>query len=247
MRSTLFVFAGALVLPATAAAQAPPPQPAPTQAPTQAPPPQGAPPPATTQPPSPYPPQPYPYPPQQYPAGTYPPPAYPPPAYPPPPGYPAYPPAQPQYQAPYELKYKEGQPIPAGYRLKEEPRYGLALGGWLTLSIPYGIGLIAASASDFDNESGWLILPALGPWFMMGRRDYGDCDNSSSNDGLQCLADVFVVMGLLVDGIVQAGGTTMLILGYTLEKKTLVRSDMSWTVRPRSIGSGYGLAAAGVF
>ncbi len=212
---------------------------------------QQAPPPAQ---PSAYPPQQYPpqqYPPQQYPPQQYPPQQYPPQQYPPqqypPQQYPAPRPAPYGYQAPYELPYKEGQPIPVGYHLTEQPRYGLALGGWLTLGIPYGISIIAASAGNFENESTWLLLPVFGPWMTLGRRDYGDCDDSSSDEGLTCVADVFVVMGLIMDGIAQAGGATMLIIGYTSTKKKLIRDDMGLRISPRAIASGYGLMVSGDF
>lgn len=200
-------------------------------------------PPPSAPPPQQYPPPPQ-YPPPQYPPPQYPPPQYPPPQYPPP----QYPAQSSGYQSPYELPYKPGQPIPPGYRLTEEPRYGLALGGWLTLGIPYGIGLIAASAGDFDNESMWLLVPVFGPWMTIRRRDYGDCDSEAGDsENLDCVADVFVVMGLIVDGIAQAGGLTMILIGYTAQKQKLVRNDVAWHVGPRAIGSGYGLAASGSF
>jgi len=202
-------------------------------------------------PPQPYPPQQYPpqqYPPQQYPPQQYPPQQYPPPQYQPqqyqPPRQAPY-----GYQAPYELPYKEGQPIPVGYHPIERPRYGLALGGWLTLGIPYGISIVAASAGNFENESSWLLLPVLGPWMTLGRREYGDCDNSASDkENADCVADVFVVMGLIMDGLAQAGGATMLIIGYTTTKTKLVRNDVARVqIGPRRIASGYGVAVSGDF
>ena len=81
----------------------------------------------------------------------------------------------------------------------------------------------------------------------MGRRDYGDCEDSSSDEGLDCVADVFVVMGLLIDGMAQTGGAIMLAVGYGTQKKKLVRDDVALRVGPRAIGSGYGLVASGSF
>jgi hypothetical protein len=206
-----------------------------------------APPPATTQPPPAYPPSPYPpaaYP-QYPPPGYAPPPGYPPPTY-PPQTYP-YPPAQP----PLELPYRAGQPIPPGYRLREEPRWGLVTGGYILAGIPYGLSIVAATTADFENETLWLVVPFAGPWMTLGRRDYADnCDNSSdpqgSEGGLDCVGDVFAVMGLVFDGILQLGGGTMLLLGYTLEKKTLVR-QLAITVTPGHVGSGKGLVVSGAF
>jgi hypothetical protein len=180
-------------------------------------------------------PAPYPSPPAYYPP-PYP---YPPAAY-PPPGYHRPPP-------PDELPYREGAPIPAGYHREERLRTGLVTAGWIVTAIPYGIGLIAAAGSDFRNQSGWLAVPYAGPWLTIGRRDYS-CDDSDDEDaGLKCFGDVFLVMGLVFDGLVQAAGGTMLLIGYTSPKTLLVRDDAKLHLRPMRIGSGHGLGIDGSF
>ena len=39
----------------------------------------------------------------------------------------------------------------------------------------------------------------------------------------------------------------MITIGYTSQKKKLVRNDVTLALGPRAIGSGYGLLASGVF
>ena len=170
-----------------------------------------------------------------------------------PPGYPpAY--GQPQlpqspslppagYEPPAELPYEAGAPIPVGYRPVEEPRRGLVIAGFIVTSIAYGIGVMAALANDFDNSSIYMIIPFAGPWLTMGRREYGDCSDSGSDDSLRCVGDVFVVMGLITDGAIQAIGGSLLLAGYASSYTKLVRSDLAWTFGPRRMGSGYGFAA----
>jgi hypothetical protein len=187
----------------------------------------------------------------QTPAPGAPPPA-PPPGYPPPPPYYApYPPpyayAPPPAQPPPILPYREGEPIPAGYHLEEHPRKGLVTAGWILTGISYGIGVTAASSASFKNESGWLAVPLAGPWLTLGRRDY-HCDKNSHNyDSADCVGDVFVVMGLIMDGVLQTGGGTLLLVGYLSTKQELVRDDVVLRIRPMRVGSGHGVGVSGSF
>jgi len=170
----------------------------------------------------------------------------------PPPGYPlSLPPpslASSGYQAPLELPYTAGEPIPLGYRLVEEPRYGLVTAGWVLTGVTYGLGAAAALSANFDNASGFMLVPFVGPWLTLGRRDHADCsDSSGADDGLRCVGDVFVILGIVADGLLQAGGAALLFSGYLAKRAKLVRADLAWSLSPRPIGSGYGLAATGAF
>jgi hypothetical protein len=253
----LLVAATSLAAASVATAQTPPPGPAPGAAAPPQPgqpgqpgypqPPYGYPPYQPGQP-SPYPPgQPYPYP---YPPGQpYP---YPPgQAYPYPPPYPySYPPAAPPPAAPPpEQTWQEGDPTPAGFHVEERPRKGLVTAGILVTAIPYGIGVMGAAAADFKNSSLWLLAPWLGPWMTLGRRDYacGDKSDDSARDGAKCLGEVFLVMGLIADGVVQTAGGVLLLTGYLTAKPTLVRDAATLRVAPMPVGTGYGLGAVGAF
>ena len=158
------------------------------------------------------------------------------------------PPVATGYQPPLELPYTPGEPIPLGYRLVEEPRYGLVTAGWVLAGVAYGVGVSAAMSANFDNASSFMLVPFVGPWLTLGRRDHADCsDSSGASDGLRCVGDVFLILGIVADGLLQAGGAAMLFSGYLAKRKKLVRADWVWSLGPRPVGSGYGLAASGAF
>ena len=153
---------------------------------------------------------------------------------------PQYQPVQP-YQA-RRLRYRDGDDIPAGYRLEEKPRTGLVIAGVVMVLVPYSIVALSALAADFKNESTWLLLPVLGPWITLGTRD-----GCKKGEGLTCVADGFVSTGLVIDGILQATGAILFLVGYTNPKTELVRNDVGWRFRPMTIGSGYGAGLISTF
>lgn len=229
--------------PATAA---PPPAAA---APAPAPPPASAP-----APPAGYPPPPagtyqtYPAYPQQYPPGAYgAPPGYPP----PPPGY-AY--AYPTAPRPPESVPYDGGAVPQGYHLEERPRRGPVIAGVVVLSSAYALGLIAGSADNFPNESGWLVVPVLGPWITLATRHQeqdcsfntngtisGDCVSSDDNNTTRTV--------LVLDGLTQATGAALLIYGLASPKKVVARDFVgSLEFTPAQMGkSGFGGFVMGKF
>jgi hypothetical protein len=147
------------------------------------------------------------------------------------------------------MPYKEGRPIPVGYHVEEVPNKGLVTAGWITTTIPYGIGLFVAVSADFKNQSGWLAVPIVGPWLLMGKRSYGCHDaHGDTQESVDCVADVFVVMGLLTDGVIQAAGGSLLLAGHLSTKTVLVRDEeQALRVAPMRVGTGYGLGAMGQF
>ena len=156
------------------------------------------------------------------------------------PQYPQYQQMPPPYTSP-RSRWRDGDPVPPGYHVEEKPRSGLVTGGLIMVLVPYSIGAFAAISAKFGNESTWLLAPVVGPWLTMGARNYFSCPRSGGGDTLGCAADVFVVMGLVVSGVVQAAGATLLLVGVLNPKPTLVHDDTSLRVRPMTIGSGYGL------
>ena len=159
----------------------------------------------------------------------------------------------PQYQpmpAPYRsvrASWRDGDPVPPGYHVEDKPRSGLVTGGLIMVLVPYSIGAFATISAKFGNESTWLLAPVIGPWMTMGQRRYYDCPRSGGGDTLGCAADVFVVMGLIVSGVVQAAGATLLLVGILNTKPGLVHDEASLRVRPMTIGSGYGLGLSSGF
>jgi hypothetical protein len=199
----------------------------------------------------------------QQPAPGYPPPGYPPPGYPPPgygyppPGYGYPPPAYPYPPGAYypppaaaPPAWKDGDPVPRGYHVEYETRRGLIIAGSVTMGVPYVIGLSIASSADFENSSGWLAVPALGPWLMMAFRD-DQCDEYNNQYGSEvgdCLSDSVIRVYLTLDGLAQAAGAIMLTVGLADKKSRLVANESSrFVITPTRVGSGYGLGALGRF
>jgi hypothetical protein len=168
----------------------------------------------------------------------------------PPPPQPTYPqspyPAQPQYQAPPWTpppRYEGADRVPPGYHIEDEPRHGLVVAGWTLLLVPYALGAVTALGTKGDNQSSWLYAPVIGPWFVLAGRSYAGCDQSSADvgSGLGCVADVFAVMGLIVDGVLQAAGVTLLALGYLNPRHELVRDQPALRIFPARVGTGEGI------
>jgi len=168
----------------------------------------------------------------------------------PPPAYPAPPPpvAVPYPVGPKRMAYQDGQPVPAGYRVEERVRQGPVIAGALLLGIPYVIGLTIASFADYKNQSGWLAVPAAGPWLMLSLHKSPDCGGTGqSNTDCSNVLDFALRFYLTIDGVLQATGTGLLLFGLS-GRKLLIRDDVAFTVRPMPIGrDGYGPAVIGRF
>ncbi|MBK8258648.1 MAG: hypothetical protein IPK82_39065 [Polyangiaceae bacterium] len=169
-----------------------------------------------------------------------PPPGYGQPGYYPPPGYgqPYYP-NPPADTRPLTLDYEEDQPIPAGYHLRTRVRRGLVgggaglLGGMWLLSVI--VGAVGSSADEAVTGNGdeWvpMYIPIAGPFVAIGTV-------GSSGAGTAFL---------MLDGIAQAGGAAMLILGIAMPEKKLVRDSMTFHVTPDvAVTPMFGGTSAGV-
>lgn len=187
-----------------------------------------------------------------------PPQGYPPPGYqqqPPPPGYGYYPAAPPPgwyyQQPPATLPYRKDEPIPPGYRLERRPRTGLIIAGAVVTAVPYFIGLSVASAAKFENATGFLAIPALGPWLTLAVRDNTNCYNRSlgTTSDYYCPADAGVVTLLVMDALIQTTGAILFLVGIASDRELLVRQDVAkLRLTPLQFnGSGYGLGLRGGF
>jgi hypothetical protein len=163
---------------------------------------------------------------------------------PPPPGgaagaYYAYPEAA--YGSLPDYAYRKGTLIPPGYHLEDRPRQGFVTAGYLVTGIPYAIGLMAAASAQFENQSGWLVVPFLGPWMTIGRRDYACIGKDDADrDSADCAGDA-VIAPLIVDGILQSVGGMFLAIGYLVTKQYVVKDELAFIILPSRVGSGYGL------
>lgn len=205
------------------------------------------------------PPPPPPAPSQPAPAyGQPPPPGYgqqPPPGYgqPPPPGYGQQPPpgygyGPPPPQGPEEMDYIEGMTIPPGYTRDSQIRKGLVIGGAVTFGtmwlLSVAVGAVAMEIEEEDDEwggdsdgvsptdAGMLMIPVGGPFISIATYE----------------ASAGGAVLLVIDGIAQAGGLAMLIVGLAAKKDVLVRTgDVEMTVTPM-VGQGRtGLGVLGRF
>jgi hypothetical protein len=146
-----------------------------------------------------------------------------------------------------ELPYEEGDPIPPGYRLREQKRRGLIIAGSIVTGIPWVISLTAATGADFENKSGYLIVPGIGPWLMLLAG--GASDRSCGSDSVLCEESRAGLRAVLVfDGLVQSAGAAMFAAGFLFPRQRLVREDVTVSVVPATIAPGaYGLTAVGTF
>jgi hypothetical protein len=136
--------------------------------------------------------------------------------------------------------YEDGDQIPPGYHAESRIRTGLVVGGAVTFGVLYLLSvLVGAAISDtnkaFNNNKDngdFLFVPVAGPFLQMTKTD-----SSSGN------------VTLAIDGIAQAAGATMFIVGVTSPKTVLVRNDLAEVhVMPMKMGTnGGGLGLVGTF
>ncbi|MFC1641580.1 hypothetical protein ACFL5O_02650 [Myxococcota bacterium] len=171
--------------------------------------------------------------------------------------------AQPDYGADEEQRqareaemldaYQEGDPVPKGYRVVRESRRGLVIAGSIVGGIAWGFSVVAAVGADFDDKSGALMLPVVGPWLMLalgGGKDEACTGNYSYDDITrnECGDRFGVRAGLALSGLTQAAGAAMLIAGLAFPRTRLVRSNVQLSMAPMSFGKdGYGFGAIGRF
>jgi hypothetical protein len=178
---------------------------------------------------------------------------------PPPGGYGYYPSAPPPgwyyQQPPATLPYRKDEPIPPGYRLEKRPRTGLIIAGAVVTGVPYFIGLSIASAAKFDNATGFLAIPAIGPWLTLAARDNSSCydrvtgSGTISSSDVYCPADAGVVTLLVMDALIQTTGAILFVIGVASDRELLVRQDVAkLRLTPlRFNGGGHGLGLRGTF
>jgi hypothetical protein len=131
------------------------------------------------------------------------------------------------------------------------------IAGYVVSGVGYGLAAVAAMTSGFSNETHWLMVPWVGPWLTLGLREYRECDaregsetdpaSEDESTDLACVGEVFAIMGLVVDGILQGIGGALLASGYLATRPRLERQEFGFTVLPLRVQAGYGLSAVGTF
>ena len=150
------------------------------------------------------------------------------------------------------LPYREGLPIPPGYRVEHRSANGLIAAGSASFLAAYGAALVVGAGSGFDDGGGWLIVPVLGPLATIGARTY-HCDNDPTHAN-KCISGAFnevqTIAILSADAVVQATGAVLFLAGLGSGRDELVRTDVQAGVRvsPRAVGSsGFGVGFDGRF
>jgi hypothetical protein len=133
--------------------------------------------------------------------------------------------------------------------LRKEPRRGLVIAGSILLGTAWTFSLTGAAGGNFEDKTGFLVLPVLGPWLMLATGGASDTKCSTQDYSDYCGGDRSGMRAMLVlDGLVQAAGATMLLSGIALPRKRLVRTDVTIGLAPSPVGErGYGASAVGTF
>jgi hypothetical protein len=150
----------------------------------------------------------------------------------------------------------EGGPVPSGYHVEDRARRGPTIAGIVVWSTTYALGLTVASAQNFPNSSGWLVVPVVGPWITLGsRHSANDCTTDSIGDSFcsgTASDDATTRTFLILGGLAQATGAALFIYGVASPKKVLVHDfvggiqDLQFT--PAQMGrDGFGGFLLGKF
>jgi len=158
---------------------------------------------------------------------------------------PSYVPQSVALSGPREItSWDEDAPIPHGYHEGSRVRKGLIIAGAVTfgtlylftavgaaamLDVQNGCNQFSGTAGTCGQSSAFLFIPVAGPFIELGKAD-------------SATAKVF----LTIDGIGQAAGLGMFILGLAWQKNVLVRNDLGFDkpktyFGPMAVGSGNGI------
>lgn len=169
---------------------------------------------------------------------------------------PAASPASSYVLSPPVLPYREGIDPPRGYVLEKHRNRGLMMGGGLTFAGAYGVSLIYALTKSFDNGTGWLLVPVVGPWGAIKGREFScKSDNNVSQEDVdkcvdRALNEVSSITFLAVAGLVQAVGATLFFVGVGDVTEEWVRADLAHIEVEANVGpmsDGYGFTLSGRF
>lgn len=121
-------------------------------------------------------------------------------------------------------------PPPPGYTEKVKRNVGLITAGTIVFASTYALGIGAAGATGFKNQSGWVALPVAGPFIAASQRDF-DCGNPSTPAAVQAcqretVSEAGAVAVLAGIGVGHVLGMTMLIAGLLDKQRLWVREDL---------------------
>jgi hypothetical protein len=144
-------------------------------------------------------------------------------------------------QLPPVAPYHKGLPVPPGYRVERRSATGLIAGGGLSLAGAYGAALVLGASQKFENGMGYVAIPVIGPWAAIGGRTF-NCKtavpaNTTGADVQRtinkCVGtaydEVTTVVFLTADGLIQATGIVLFLVGLASGYDELVRVDLPKT------------------
>jgi hypothetical protein len=119
--------------------------------------------------------------------------------------------------------------VPDQYRLETKANRGLALGGASVFGASYAAGIIFAAGANFQNATEWLLLPVGGPYLAIINRDFSCNRTDPRNTNCYELAssEVETITFLALDGLIEAVGATLFIVGIVDKQQALVRRDVA--------------------
>jgi hypothetical protein len=160
-------------------------------------------------------------------------------------------PTSPEYVAVSEqrpiIRYRKGDALLPGYHLGKRPRTAPIVTGLAVFGSAYVVGGLLSASEGFPNQSGFLLVPVLGPWITISQRTRPVCTFACQANGKSQeygLVDVFLVF----DGLMQGAGALLVALGYAMPRTWQIRDDVALSFTPAPVGErGYGAAVHGRF
>lgn len=139
-------------------------------------------------------------------------------------------------------------PPPPGYIEKVQRNAGLITAGTIVFVTTYTLGIGMAAATGFQQQSGWVAAPIIGPFIAAGQRDF-ECDGTPSTPAAveacqrQTISEAGAVAVLAGIGVGHVLGATLLVAGILDRRRFWVREDLvSFNV---NVGPGGGLLQVG--
>lgn len=146
------------------------------------------------------------------------------------------------------LDYEQGDPVPPGFQLRSRPRLGLVITGAAVGGGAYGFVVLGALDSGFDDKTGFLLIPLAGPWLMLAAGGAQDKTCPTDDDACEGENNQMERAVLVLDGLAQATGATLVALGFAFPRQRLERTGPSVSLLPTGFGRhGLGAAFVGTF
>jgi hypothetical protein len=148
---------------------------------------------------------------------------------------------------PERFAYDPRLPGPSGYHVESSANGALVTSGAVIFGVSYGLAVIAA-ASSRSGERFEALVPIAGPFIVAA--GYHNSDDPGNA----------IAYYIALDGVLQAAGATLFVMGELMRDEALVRDDArpsatpsgshrtQWQLLPTSFGhSGAGVGLVGAF